>query len=46
MGQPKSFEIDRDIKVGGIVLFKKTDKEYSGTYQYGMIVLLEMIKYV
>ena len=37
MDQPKWFESDRDIKVGEIVLFKKTDKEYSGTYQYGMI---------
>ena len=39
MDQPKWFNSDRDVKVGDIVLFRKNDKDYSGTYQYGIIKL-------
>ena len=37
MDQPKWFNSDRDVKVGDIILFKKSDKECTGTYQYGII---------
>ena len=44
MDQPKWFNSDRDVKVGDIVLFRKNDKDYSGTYQYGIIKLLSTSK--
>ena len=37
MCQPKWLNSDRDIKVGDIVMLKKSDKEYSGASQYGKI---------
>ena len=41
MYQPKWFSTDRDMKVGDIVLFLKTDHEYSRQYQYGIVDLAE-----
>ena len=35
--QPKWFRSDRDPKIGDIVLFLKSDKEFEKLYQYGMI---------
>ena len=37
MLQPKWFNSDRDSKVGGVVLFLKSDKEFGKQYQYGII---------
>ena len=38
MLQPKWFNSDRDPKIGDIVLFLKSDKEFQKLYQYGMII--------
>ena len=35
--QPKWFRSDRDPKIGDVVLFLKSDKEFEMLYQYGMI---------
>ena len=35
--QPKWFRSDRDPKIGDVVLFLKSDKEFKKLYQYGMI---------
>ena len=35
--QPKWFKSDRDPKIGDIVLFLKSEKEFDKIYQYGMI---------
>ena len=37
MSQPKWFKSDRDSKVGDIVLFLKSNKEFDRQYQYGII---------
>ena len=37
MLQPKWFNSDKDPKVGDIILFLKSDKEFEKLYQYGMI---------
>ena len=37
MHQPKWFQSDRDPKVGDVVLFLKSDKEFEKIYQYGLI---------
>ena len=37
MFQPKWFKSDQDPKVGDIVLFLKSDKEFKKMYQYGII---------
>ncbi len=37
MFQPKWFCSDRDSKVGDVVLFLKSDKEFEKIYQYGII---------
>ena len=37
MFQPKWFNSDRDPKVGDVVLFLKSDKEFDKQYQYGVI---------
>ena len=37
MRQPKWFMSDRDTKVGDVVLFLKSDKEFDRQYQYGMV---------
>ena len=37
----KGFRNDQHIKVGDIVLFLKTEKEYSKQYQYGKIQAIE-----
>jgi hypothetical protein len=36
--QPKWFVSDRDIRVGDVVLFLKSDKEFDRQYQYGLVV--------
>ena len=41
MYQPKWFKTVRDMKVGDIVLFLKTDHEYSKQYQYGIVDSVE-----
>ena len=35
--QPKWFNTDRDPKVGDVILFLKSDKEFEKLYQYGII---------
>ena len=37
MHHPKWFQTDKDVKVGGIVLFSKQENQLSSTFQYGMI---------
>ena len=37
MSQPKWFNSDRDSKIGDVVLFPKSDKEFDKQYQYGII---------
>ena len=37
MFQPKWFKSDRDPKIGDVVLFLKSDKEFDKIYQYGII---------
>ena len=37
MRQPKWFVSDRDTKVGDVVLFLKSDKEFDKQYQYGIV---------
>ena len=37
VAQPKWFKSDRDPKIGDIVLFLKSEKEFDKIYQYGMI---------
>ena len=36
--QPKWFETGRSIRVGDVVLFTKSDKEFEKTYQYGLVL--------
>ena len=36
--QPKWFVTERSVRVGDIVLFTKSEKEFDKTYQYGIIV--------
>jgi hypothetical protein len=38
MDHPKWFESSRDCKIGDIILFLKSDKEFDRQYQYGVIV--------
>ena len=35
--QPKWFRNDEDIKVGDVVLFKRTEGSLAGEYKYGMV---------
>ena len=44
MFQPKWFQSDKDPKVGDIVLFLKSDKEFDKHYQYGKINALNKSK--
>ena len=37
MFQPKWFKSDKDPKIGDVVLFLKSDKEFDKIYQYGII---------
>ena len=37
MSQPKWFNSDWDSKIGDVVLFPKSDKEFDKQYQYGII---------
>ena len=41
MFQPKWFRNDRDPKVGDVVLFLKSDKEFDKQYQFGIITNLK-----
>ena len=36
--QPKWFKTDRNIRVGDIVLFTKSDKEFEKIYHYGIVI--------
>ena len=36
--QPKWFKTDRNIRVGDVVLFTKSDKEFEKIYHYGIII--------
>ena len=38
--QPKWFKTNRDISVGDIVLFSKSDKEFENLYQFGIVKIL------
>ena len=40
MSQPKWFESDKNIAIGDVVLFLKSDKEFDRQYQYGIVVTL------
>ena len=42
MFQPKWFRSDRDLKVGDIVLFLKSEKEFEQLYQYVMVCDLKV----
>ena len=42
MFQPKWFRSDKDPKVGDVVLFLKSDKEFEKIYQYGIIADLKI----
>lgn len=44
MDQPKWFDGDKNLQVGDIVLFTKTDTAISSTYQYGIITEVEPTK--
>ena len=35
--QPKWFSSDRDVAIGDVVLFLKSEKEFDLQYQYGMV---------
>ena len=37
MRQPKWFVSDRDTKIGDVLLFLKSDKEFDKQYQYGIV---------
>ena len=42
MYQPKWFHSDRDMKVGDVVLFLKSEGELSRQYQFGMVDAVEL----
>ena len=42
--QPKRFKTNRNISVGDVVLFSKSDKEFENDYQYGIVKELEASK--
>ena len=42
MFQPKWFKSDRDPKVGDVILFLKSDKDFERIYQYGLICDLKV----
>ena len=44
MLQPKWFESDRNISIGDIVLFLKSEKEFDHDYHYGIVVSLKPSK--
>ena len=37
MFQPKWYTSDRDTKIGDVVLFLKSDKQFDKQYQYGIV---------
>ena len=42
MVHPKWFESSRDCKIGDVILFLKSDKEFDKQYQYGIITDLKV----
>ena len=42
--QPKWFKTNRDVSVGDVVLFSKSDKEFDNSYQYGIIKVVNVSK--
>ena len=42
--QPKLFETNRNIAVGDVVLFSKSDKEFENVYQYGLVKVIHVSK--
>ena len=42
MQHPKWFRSDVDPKVGDVILFLKSEKEFESIYQYGMITDLKV----
>ena len=42
--QPKWFDTNRNIAVGDIVLFSKSDKEFENVYQYGLVKVIHVSK--
>ena len=42
--QPKWFQNSRNISVGDVVLFSKSDKDFESVYQYGMVKSLHVSK--
>ena len=38
MFHPKWYKSDRDPKVGDVILFLKSEREYDKQYQYGIII--------
>ena len=42
MFQPKWYKSDRDPKIGDVILFLKSEKEFDKQYQYGIIVDLKI----
>ena len=37
MSKPKWYDSDRDSKIGDLILFLKSNKEFEKLYQYGII---------
>ena len=42
--QPKWFQTNRNISVGDVVLFSKSDKEFENVYQYGIVKVTHVSK--
>ena len=42
MSQPKWYKSDRDSKVGDVVLFLKSEKEFDKQYQYGIVTSVKV----
>ena len=42
MFQPKWYKSDRDPKIGDVILFLKSEKEFDKQYQYGIIADLKI----
>jgi hypothetical protein len=42
MDHPKWFDSSRDCKIGDVILFLKSDKEFDKQYQYGLIVSMKI----
>ena len=44
MSQPKWLNSDRDSKIGDVLLFQKSDKEFDKQYQYGIITDVQVCR--